>query len=141
MNQPSSPQREFASRLLERERPGESAEERAAAAGRVYEKLSLCLAPLVGSTGVRALLARSLILMSGEFPFLSGASFEHPEGAADRLRTSLQGQRPDDALRAAAALFGSFLTLLATYVGERLTAQILRTAWPDLAAQFSKETK
>lgn len=38
MNLQNKAKRDFASRLLTAERPGESAEERAAAAGRVYEQ-------------------------------------------------------------------------------------------------------
>ena len=141
INLQNKAQRDFASRLLTAERPGESAEERAAAAGRVYEKIFLCLTPLVGATGVRALFVRSLVLTIPEFPFLGGVLVEQPEAGVKTLRASLQGQKPDAVLHGAAALFGAFLALLATYVGQRLTAQILRTAWPELAATFFKETK
>lgn len=141
MNQASRAQRELASRLLARERLGESSEERAAAAASVYEKLYLCLAPLVGGTGVRALFARSVTLTTAEFPFLGGVTVEQPEAAATTLRASMQGQRPDAVIESAAALFGAFLALLTTYVGERLTAQVLRGAWPEIGETLSKETK
>lgn len=49
--------------------------------------------------------------------------------------------KPDAVLQGAAALFGALLALLATYLGQRLTAQILRTEWPELAETFFKETK
>lgn len=132
MNQPSKAQREFAGSLLARERLGESVEERAAAAVRVYERLTLCLSPLVGATGVRALFARSIVLTTAEFPFFAGTNFERPEAALSSLHASLRGQQPDAVLHGAAALFGALLALLETYVGERLTAQVLRSAWPDL---------
>ena len=131
--------------MLAHEQPGESPEARAAAAARVYEKLTVCLSPLVGATGVRALFARSIALTSAGFPFLAAVSVEPPEAGVNTLRASLQGQTADAVLAGAAALFGAFLSLLATYVGERLTAQVLRTAWPELAETFpagaSKETK
>ena len=141
MDQQNKAQRAFASRLLAAERPGASAGDHAAAAARVYEKISLCLAPLVGATGVRALFVRSLVLTIPEYPFLGGVLVEQPEAGVNTLRASLQGQKPDAVLQSAAALFGTFLTLLSTYVGDRLTAQVLRTAWPDLAETFFKETK
>jgi hypothetical protein len=140
MNPPSAAKRELASRLLARERHGENSEERAAAAGRVYEKLFLCLAPLVGGTGVRALFVRSIKLATAEFPFLGGVAVEPREAAVSTLVASLQGQQPDAVMHGAAALFGAFLTLLMTYVGERLTAQVLRSAWPDIDETPSKET-
>ena len=46
---------------------GVNAEECAAAAWRVYEKLNARLAPLLGSAGVQALLVRSAKLASTEF--------------------------------------------------------------------------
>ena len=73
--------------------------------------------------------------------FLERVLVERPEAAADTLHAALlQGQRPDAILQGAAALFAAFLTLLANYVGERLTSQVLRSAWPHLAETFFKET-
>lgn len=140
MSPPSAAHRELATGLLARERHGETSEERAAAVGRVYDKLYLCLSPLVGASGVRALFARSLHLTTPQFLYLAGVTVEQPESAANALRASLQGQRPDAILEGAAALFGAFLSLLATHIGERLTAQLLRGAWPDLGKPLSKES-
>ena len=141
MNQSSKTRREFAGGLLAREQLGESVEERAAAAVRVYERLMLCLSPLVGASGVRALFARSVVLTTAEYPFFAGANFERPEAAVTTLQASLRGQHPEAVLHGAAALFGALITLLETYVGERVTAQVLRSAWPDLAEMPPKEAK
>jgi hypothetical protein len=40
----------------------------------------------------------------------------------------------------AAALFGTFFTLMTTFIGERLTTQVLRSAWPTIEEMASTET-
>ena len=139
MSQRSGAQRDLARRLLLREQRGDGPDEPAAAAGRVHTKLQLCLAPLVGAAGVRALFARSLAQTTPEFPFLAAVALEPPEAALESLTAALQGTHPAAVLNGAAALFGAFLTLLATFVGERLTAQVLSVAWPDDGETFAKE--
>ena len=140
MNPARKARRAFASRLIESYCDGEEPSERAAAAACVYERLSLCLTPLVGARGVRALFTRSVALTTGEFPFLAGVDAEQSV-AVDTLRAALQGQEAEAILHGATALFGAFLWLLATYVGEQLTAQVLRSAWPEIGEMPPKETK
>ena len=113
----------------------------AAAAIRVYEKLYLSLAPLVGATGFRALFARSIKLTTPEFPFLGDFHGGQPEATANGLRLCLQGQAPEAIRHGAAALFGAFLVLLATHIGGRLAAQVLRSIWPDTGEALAGETK
>ena len=132
---------DLADRLLARERTGEGAEEGAAAAIRVYEKLYLSLAPLVGATGFRALFARSVKLTTPEFPFLGGFHAGQPEATANGLRLSLQGQAPEAIRDGAVALFGAFFALLATHIGGRLTAQVIMSVWPDTGEALAGETK
>ena len=112
--------------LAEEGAAGGSADECATAAGRVYDKLHAQLAPLVGPAGVRALFVRSAKLTKSEFPFLEVAALE----SSTTLRECLRAQEPAVAVRAAAVLFGTFFALITTFVGERLTTQVLRGAWP-----------
>lgn len=133
-------QRELATQLLAQEQQGDSAQERAAAAARVYEKLQLHLAPLVGGTGFRALFARSITLTAPRFPFLAGLTEVKPDDAAGALRACLQAETPEVVTEVAVSVFGAFLSLLATYVGERLTAQLLRAAWPSLGERPHNES-
>ena len=107
------------------------------AAGRVYDKLHVHLAPLVGVGGVHMLFARSARLAQGEFARFAEVSMD--EGST-KLRECLQAQDPAIATGSAAALFGNFFTLITTFIGERLVAQLLRSAWPtfDDAAPTEK---
>ena len=98
------------------------------AAGRVYDKLHVHLAPLVGIAGVHLLFARSARLAQGEFARFVDVSTD--EGSTE-LRECLHAQDPAVATESAVALFGNFFTLITTFIGERLTAQLIRSAWPN----------
>ena len=128
---PSAAQVERAKRLLASE--GASAEgstECAAAAGRVYEKLDAHLAPLLGRAGVQALFARSAkVSLSG---LASVAELAAAVEGSTELSTWLQSRHPEDAAKTASVFFGAFLELITTFIGERLTVQVLRSAWPTI---------
>ena len=99
------------------------------AAGRVYDTLQAHLAPLLGSAGVRALLARSAKLTQRRFSFLEVAVVE----SSTKLRECLHAQDAAVATESAEALFGTFFALITTFIGERLTIEALRRAWPNIA--------
>lgn len=139
MKQPSPAQLEKARRLLAHEGAASSAEDAAAAAaGRVYDKLHAHLAPLLGGIGVQSLFVRSAKLTSGEFSGLAEVSIL--EGS-EKLREHLQARGSAGDVDSAAILFGSFLELLTTFVGERLVTQVLRSAWPTIEETAPRETK
>lgn len=121
--------------LLELE-GGSSSDERALAAGRVYDKLYVHLAPLLGKAGVELMLVRSAKAVQGELAFLTESSIL---GGATKLRERLQPPAPALSPDTVVALFGTFLALLMTFIGERLTNQVLRSAWPTLAGLVSGE--
>src|SRR6185436_10271208 len=98
-----------------------------AAVGRVYDKLHAHLAPLVGTIGVQSLFVRSAKLTPDEFAALADVSIL--EGST-KLREHWQTQGSAVDAEAAALLFGTFLSLLTTFIGERLVTQVLRSAWP-----------
>jgi len=137
LNQPTSAQRETARRLLAQEGAANSPAEAAAAAGRAFDKLHAHLAPLIGAAGVQALLVRSAMLRHGEFSFLEASILEN----ATKLRECLQAQEATVATEAAAALLETFFALITTFIGERLTTQALRGAWPMLEATPPSETR
>jgi hypothetical protein len=125
-------------RLLAQQRAVSDADDCAAAAGRVYEKLHAHLAPLVGVAGVRALFARSAKLAAGEFVLPADAvAFED----STKLRASLGALDPVVAAATAEALFATFFALITTFIGERLTLQALRAAWPTIEGTEFTETK
>jgi hypothetical protein len=122
--------------LLAHECAAEGQDQRAAAAGRVYDKLHAHLDPLLGATGVQALLVRGAKLTQHEFSFLEASIVE----SSAKLRECLQAQDAAVATESAAALFGTFFALMTTFIGERLTTQVLRTAWPMIEATAPLET-
>jgi hypothetical protein len=130
---------ERARRLLASEGDsGSSADECAAAAWRVYEKLNARLAPLVGSAGVEALLVRSAKLAQAELGSLAEVAIA--EGMK-KVSSGLQALDPTDATEVAATLFGTFLELVTNLIGERLTVVVLRSAWPTIEDTVPGETK
>lgn len=131
-----------ARRLLAHEGATGSADEGATTpAARVYEKLHRQMAPLVGVVGVHLLFARSAKLTRGEFAAIAEVSALAPttdvRDGSIKLREHLNGRSVDT--ESAAALFGNFLSLTTTFVGERLTLQILRNGWPTFEAPALRE--
>jgi hypothetical protein len=130
MSKPGAAQVERARRLLASEGDsGASAEQCAAAAGRVLDNLNAQLGPLLGPAGVRALFARSAKLAQTEHAWLAEAAAS--EGST-KLSACLRALEPAAATETAAVLFGTFLELITTFIGERLTVQVLRRAWPTI---------
>ena len=135
MNRPSPVQIDRARRLLAHEGAAVSADSCATAAGRVFDKLTSHLAPLVGAAGVQALFARSAKLAKGEVACLAEASTL----SSVTLRECLQAQDPAIAMQSAAELFGTFISLITTFIGERLTTEVLRSTWPTFEETASPE--
>ena len=138
MIDPTSPaQLERARRVLAHEGAagGATARDRTAAV-RVYEKIHVQLASLMGVGGATLLFARSAKLTQGEFARFADLSVD--EGAT-KLRAHLEARDPAVATESAAALFGNLFTLVTTFIGERLLAQVLRNAWPTLADTAPRE--
>jgi len=110
----------------------------AAAAGGVYDKLDAQLTPLLGRAGVQALFARSAKLARIERASVA----EVASALADSTKLSawLQSLDPAAVTDVAATLFATFLALITTFIGDRLTVQILRTAWPAIEETAPRET-
>jgi hypothetical protein len=135
---PSGAQAERARQLLASEGDCSSTEACAAAAGRVYDKLAAELVPLLGPAGAHSLFMRSAKLAQSELGSLAGSgdSLE----SATRLRACLQSLELAGAIETAAILLGTFLELVTTFIGERLTVQVLRKAWPGIQETAPKGT-
>jgi len=132
LKRPSPARLETARRLLAHEGAATGKDDSvAAAAGRVYDKLHADLSPLVGGMGVQSLFVRSAKLTPDEFAALAEISIL--EGST-KLREHWQAQGSAVDAEAAAVLFGTFLSLLTTFIGERLVTQVLRSAWPTIAS-------
>ena len=106
--------------------------ELASAAVIVIERLVNNLAPLVGTVGSQALLRRSLKLSEAAFPCYTEVwGAEH--ALMDALGACLQKQEADVTKDATAALLTTYLELLASFIGERLTLQLLQNTWPEIS--------
>ena len=118
--------------LAQRAGPGAGAETLAAAARRAYDDLAGVTAPLIGQVGVDALTGRALHLARREYPWLvqTGEAPQSEQPFAQVI-SRLARQEPAVATEAAGALFATFMGLLVTFIGEPLTARLLRKAWPD----------
>ena len=104
----------------------------AAAAQRAYDDLALVSAPLIGQVGVDALTGRTLYLAQRKYPWL--VHTREPEqwkGPFAQIVFCLERQGPAVATEAAGAVLTIFTGLLVTFIGEPLTARLLRQAWPD----------
>jgi hypothetical protein len=112
----------------------------AAAARRVYDDLAQVSTPLIGQVGVDALTGRALHLAQREYPWL--VCPHEPEQSDDpfaQVILCLQRQDHVVATEAAGAIFATFTGLLVTFIGEPLTAGLLRTAWPEAFSDVGTE--
>ena len=114
----------------------------AAAARRAYEELAHVSTPLIGQVGVAALIARASHLAQRDYPWLiTLPESERADEPFAHVIVSLSRQSPPDAAEGTAAVFAAFAGLLVTFIGEPLTAALLRKAWPDAFADAeTKET-
>jgi len=120
--------------------PAAGTEALAAAARRAYDDLARVSAPLIGQVGVDALTGRALHLVQREYPWLVDAREpEHAEGPFTQVMVCLERQDPAVATAAAGAVFATFTGLLVTFIGEPLTAGLLRKAWPAAFSDASTE--
>ncbi len=120
--------------------PAAGAEALAAAARRAYDDLARVSAPLIGQVGVDALTGRALHLAQREYPWLVDTREpEQTEGPFAQIVVRLERQDPAVATEAAGTVFATFTGLLVTFIGEPLTAGLLRKAWPEAFADARTE--
>jgi len=113
----------------------------AAAAQRAYDDLAQVSAPLIGQVGVDALTGRTLYLAQRKYPWLINT--REPDewrGPFAQIVFCLERQDSAVATEAAGAVLTTLTGLLVTFIGEPLTARLLRKAWPDAFADTIEET-
>ena len=117
--------------MAQRAGPAAGAEALLAAAQRAYDDLALVSAPLIGQVGVDALTGRAVHLAQREYPWLvDTCEPEQADGPFAPVKTCLEQQDPVVAIECVGAVLATFTGLLVTFIGEPLTAGILRKAWP-----------
>ncbi len=125
--------RELALGVLARRRGSASgAEAVASAAERAYDELARASAQLVGEAGIDALTARALHLAQNRFSWLlQRREPGQAQGVFAPVVACLKDQDPAIAAEAAAVVLAILAGLLITFIGESLTTQLLRKAWPE----------
>lgn len=101
----------------------------------LWEKLAAEIISIVGEAGFNSLYERSVHLAQSTFPWLQACS--SPPQTRYRfaeLRMCLAEQTPAHAREANSLLLTTFTDILASLIGEQLTASILRSAWGNLAS-------
>ncbi len=130
-------------RILAREAgPGADRSATVAAARRVCERFAHPLIPLIGDAGVAAICARSVHLTQRNAPGLAPVRpSAHGDAPFAPLLLFLEQQQPAAVTEAAVAALATASQLLASFIGESLTSQLLCEAWPDdFAADTTEET-
>lgn len=109
---------------------GEDAASIAEAATRAWQQAEDVLTPLIGKRGVAALYQRSIHITTSIYPWLAACyqGVQH-EMQLDLLKQTLAQYSSADAAIASAELFNTFHDLLASLIGQSLTARLLQSVW------------
>lgn len=131
MDTPSPAMRDLARRLLTASRTDSHAQGHDAAI--VIEKLRSSLTRFAGPEGFTSLLRRAVRLAARERPFLQGLEV-NADGrlmGMEQLRAEagVDAERARD--EAAVEIAANLLELLVTFIGETLTLNLVREAWPE----------
>ena len=129
MDLATPPLRDLAARLLTLEaRKGNAYT--GPAVGRVCEKLGSVISMLAGAAGFHSLLSRALALARTGVPSLSRVTVL-PDGKLEGLGSVGAGATKDEADLGGVILVAHLLGLLILFIGEPLTLQLLKQAWPN----------
>lgn len=100
-----------------------------------WQKLADEIISIVGEAGFNSLYERSLHLAQSAFPWLPPCPSPSPTPHRfAELGARLADQTTDHARAANSLLLTTFTDILASLIGEQLTASILRSAWGDPAS-------
>ncbi len=132
MNQTPKKMRHLATRLITHEANASGAamtENQKAAI--VIQKLRPQLVDLMGNTGFHALVLRSLAIAREQVPGLDGARV-NLDGTLEGFGAPFDPSHPERDTTGGAVLLAGILGLLASFVGELLTLQIVIEVWPKM---------
>jgi hypothetical protein len=98
--------------------------------------------PLIGATSVLVIFERTLTTNAAAFPWLPVIPFPaQPDTAVEHLRASMASVSDDAILTAHRVLLTTFIDLMTTLIGARLTVQFLHAAFPAPDADSNTEEK
>jgi hypothetical protein len=118
-----------------------TSDELATAVVAIFRTLLATLSPLLGQSGSLALFRRSVRLSESVVPFYAELRAAEQDHIVEAVGTCLHGQPLHKGQEAAEALLVAYLELLANFIGEQLTWQILQEAWPGLRSSLAEETE
>jgi hypothetical protein len=138
MTPASLPLRDLALRLLAEEiHTGEGSSDPASA--RVCDRLGALLSKLAGAAGYRSLLSRAVALAQAEAPVLRTLHVL-PDGKLLGFHEATEGMDTAELARSEATLVAHLLGLLYTFIGEPLTLQLVKEAWPAITHDLSSDS-
>ena len=132
MSRATQKMRDLAVRLITYEAKGnETSRTKTPTGFLVVDKLRPYLANLMGSAGFRALLSRALALANAEVPWLHAVHVKSDNSldGLDELEAQIGA---DDFFEGRVVVLAQLLGLLAAFIGENLTLQLMGEVWPNL---------
>lgn len=133
--------RDFAGRLIAHEAREAGTQGTPREVFPVVEKLRPHLTTLMGNGGYRALLLRSLALATSEIPTMQAARVA-ADGRLEGFDGLQAGLDHEGAAEGRVIVVSRLIELLVTFIGEKLTLQMVREIWPKLSIKelnFKKE--
>jgi hypothetical protein len=130
--------RDLAERLLAEERDAVEGTNDPAVV-RVCGKLGALLSKLAGAAGYRSLLSRAVALAQAYAPALKDVRVA-PDGSLEGLAEAKAAATNEEFTRGQIALVVQLLSLLHTFIGEPLTQQLLKEAWPAIDPRSSSDS-
>jgi len=98
----------------------------------VIRKLRPQLEELMGNTGFRALVSRSMLLAEEEVPAMGGARMNANWSMEEFEKTPVT-TGPEAILTGGEVMLAWLLGLLGSFIGELLTMQLVLEVWPGLS--------
>lgn len=107
----------------------------------IWNRITRKFGPLLGPGSADLLFTRSLDENRVRFPWLPIPDPDGADSFYEGLEASLTQRPPDEILASTRALLETYIDLLTTLIGARLTNQFLRSAFPTDEAERNKEEK
>lgn len=107
----------------------------------IWKSITRKFSPLLGPHSADLLFTRSLEQNRTAFAWLPAPDTDGSDLCFDTLETSLQQRAPEEIVASTRALLDTYIDLLTTLIGARLTNQFLRSAFPADEAERNKEEK
>ena len=106
----------------------------------VCARLGVLLTKLAGAAGYRSLLARSLAQAYAEVPWLKAMQMQ-PDGSLHGLEEAKALASKNELENGGVILVAQLLHLLHIFIGEALTLQLVKEAWPTIVAAREPSAK